>query len=544
MEVDRRSGLNQIKNLRAQARIVVYRWAVEVLTESLANREDVLSQAVPIEVSSHVSEISFSKAFAGPSGNFSFTLENDRDWKELIKPGQWCLIYMSQNGDLAPADSVIRPRLNSLLPIQNKLRCVGYIERVSAVGQTGERGELDVVYRVTGRDFGCIYENTKIWHDFFQSEQSLLKALQAKLDIRDLQTLDKMLEIIHQFLFSPLDLNLKPNQLKEVLGLGGLGIQWLLPTSMLKALDMKPRGSRPSFYGNLGNLLNFRPTVAGKPVENPVTFLEGDAWSILKALSIEPFHELFPELTNDGKLQLTFRPRPWKIQSAGYKLVRDNVLSLNDLARNEDTVVNIPALDIISFDVGEDNHSRYNHFLIAVETATYSMYNNTSELQRTTSFTGRKFPNAQKSSIKRHGFRPKHEIVNSLTQLNEKSDGRPDERLLVQYNELMFDYWNNAVFFESGSVSKIGSNDVRLGKVIKFDKNVPYNADKIFYIEGYEDSWIVGKERGEGTWTQTIQLTRGIASGVFRDEGNPADRLQSFVQTGEYTRANNNRGEN
>lgn len=523
--------MNEIKNIRSECRVVVYRWAEEVLTRALENNDDLLSQAVPIDVSSRVSDLRYSKSLDNPAGSFNFTLENDRDWKETIKPGQWCLIYLSNEGDLAVPEDVVRPRTSDLREIKPRLRCIGYIERVAAEARTLENGALDVVYQVTGRDFGVIYAETTIWHNFFLSEQNLLKASNTYLDVNKIQTVNQLIEVVHQLLFSPLDLNFKPNQ-----KLAALGIQWLLPKNMILALDLKLKGkSRPTFFGNIEGLLDLQKTSVGRPTESPMTFLEGNVWSTLKTLSIEPLHELFPELNNDGAPRLTFRPIPWKIDGDSFKVVKDTILSLGDLANNSETRVLVKPIDILGFNIGEDNHSRYNHFFTYISTARYSPFSNAGVLLQATSVSGRQFPNMQVSSVKRHGLRPMHVEINALTELNEKSDAKPQERLLVQYNEVEFEYWNNAIFFETGTLNLIGNNNTKIGKVVLFDKTTAYNANKIFYIESYEDQYTKDAKGGD-EWVQTLQITRGIHKDVFTKQASAEERVDSFTQIGDYVR--------
>jgi hypothetical protein len=98
-------------------------------------------------------------------------------------------------------------------------------------------------------------------------------------------------------------------------------------------------------------------------------------------------------------------------------------------------------------------------------------------------------------SLKKDGAKPKGGII--------------DGTILVEYNELLFDYWANAIFFETGNSRIIGRNDIKLGIPIVFGLDVPYNANKAFYVEEYTDEFTIGSD-GETFWTQNLQLTRGI----------------------------------
>jgi hypothetical protein len=83
-----------------------------------------------------------------------------------------------------------------------------------------------------------------------------------------------------------------------------------------------------------------------------------------------------------------------------------------------------------------------------------------------------------------------------------------DSRLLMEYNELLYDYYNNLIFYEEGGLEIIGNPNVRIGQVLHID-GADYNHNKVFYIEGYEDRFEVD-EFGAASWTQTLTLTRGM----------------------------------
>jgi hypothetical protein len=219
------------------------------------------------------------------------------------------------------------------------------------------------------------------------------------------------------------------------------------------------------------------------------------------------------------------RPIPWKLDGRAYPLMDKLIPAYKDLALGTsflgpNTTFLIPTIQILDFDLGEDNHTRYNHFLTIVQTSQFGANDNIALLQ-TPSSAQRKYPFAELNSIARHGFRPMHCEVNSLVQLGVNSDGKADPTLLIQFNEILYDYWNNAIFFESGSMRIIGSNDVKAGKVVSFDQDAPYNANKVFYVEGYSDEFLLEGEKGVPTWQQTLTLTRGIDIDALRNFKNP-----------------------
>ena len=275
--------------------------------------------------------------------------------------------------------------------------------------------------------------------------------------------------------------------------------------------------------------MRFIPTKANYPVENPLSQLTGNAWQKLKSLSIEPFHELFPETDEDGHPRLTFRPIPWVLNpfntSIGQLLSKD--ILFGNLPR-----VEIPAIDIIDFDLGEDNHNRYNLFLTVVASSKWTVQDSIGTLTNTDPRTG--FPRIQQNSIRRHGLRMMYNEINSLIQFGQE---KVDEALLQSYNNLILEYWNEAVFLESGTLQLLGNNGVKLGKVLKLEKGAPYNSNKLFYIEGYEDHFSIDSE-GVGMWTQSVMVTRGIEEQDLLPTGSVTRRDESYENSGDFTEDN------
>ena len=513
---------NQVKNIRSQCQVIVYPWRSEAL--SAAGRSTgAVSDAGRLDVSSRLLNVNFSKSLGNPAGSFSFSLANntglsDPDWKNIIRPGHWCVIYMSQDGDLDIMDEVTFPKTR---PPRNKIRGICYIERVSARTAVNEKGAFDVTYEVSGRDFGIIYSATTIWHDLFQFESIALEAASGRLPITANKPVNELMQTVHDLFYAPS--KLLPGLKDQSTAITSIARQWLLPRSMVRDVGIGLGGGVPSFWGNLRNVTDFRKTAMNVPVSNPIDFLSGNAWSKLQQLSIPAYHELFCETTSRGVPQLNFRPIPWRINSRRYPRLRRFI---RPFSRNPRALV--PVVDVLGLDLGEDSQNRKNHFLTTIKTSLFSVEDNISILA------GTRFPNENRDSVRRHGFQPMHVDINSLTLNQALGDGKANKSLLVEYSEVLYDYWNNAIFFESGNLEKIGSNDIKIGKCLLFDSEVPYAASKLFYIEGYSDTFYV-TETGVGEWVQSVQLTRGVDLVDLRGGGSVARRNVPFEQEGDYT---------
>jgi hypothetical protein len=503
-----------IKNINSQCQIVIFNWKNKIARDSLSLYE--LADSVPMDISKYVLECSFSKNMSDPAGTFQITLPNDRDWKDVIQRGCWALIYMSQNGGLSIPKGTDTPDLGLLRQQGSKLRGIVFIERVAPKGLVGgERGEYDVQFNVTGRDFGVVYVENEIFYNRLYAEGKIQEAAAGELGVQQNRNTADLLTTLHKAFFSPreLGITLEGDSITKAIPL-----QWLLPTQLLPALNLKSK-TGDSYFGSISGVLNFSNTLCSYPVENPMTLINGKAWDRLRSYSIEPFHELFPETDENGQPKLTFRYIPWKT-TTGKALGRLNkeVMSLKDVPR-----VVLKTVDLLEFDLGEDTHSRFNYFFTAVDTALFTTESSAAALKDNDPKTG--FPRIESNSIRRNGLRLMYTTVNALIQLGSE---QADEDLLVLHNELMYEYWNNSVFFESGGITMIGSNDVKIGKVLEFEAGTPYNGGKIFYIEGYTDTYIVD-ENSTGFWTQSLTLTRGMYPGKIGKRG------EDYTDNGEFT---------
>lgn len=522
---DIEAATNETTNTNAQCKVVVYRWV-----NGLANPEisdDQLSRTTRLDISSQVISCSFSKSMASPAGNFSVELSNSpgietQDWKDIIKRGDWLLIYMSQDGDLDMNPQVGKASMHA--SEHGKLRGICYVKRVGGKNSVGEKGEKNATVAVTGVDFGIVYEDTEIWHNLFKYESIMLESIRtSQLNITGNIRVDQAIDLIHDLFYFPA--NVAGAKVDDNNSLLDIGLQWLMPREMLKDIGFNVSGlTKGTYWGALPGVKNFKKTSCNIAIEHPTDFLSGNAWEELKKLSVPQFHEMFCETTDLGKPQMTFRPIPWAIDKSKYPSAGEHITLYKDLK----PLVKVPAVDILEDDVSEDDHSRYNSFLATVSTTLISVENNISLLD------GTDFPRHNRASIRRHGFRPMHVTVDSIVSNEKLASGVANRSLLIEYNELLYDYWNNAVFAESGSIQKIGSNDIKIGKALEFNQDVPYLNTRRYYIEGYTDTFSVD-EKGGRTWIQEVALTHGLEKRALITKSGFNRRATEFTEPGEYT---------
>lgn len=503
-----------MENNVPQCSVITFSWDKQNPTPSnsrlLPTDYIALAQATPYDISNHIHSVSFSKDLGAPAGSFHVVLDNSRDWKEIVKPGEWCLIFMTQDGDLPrPNESLKGPKgLPIFNPgqfplIKKRLRGLCYIDRVAVKSSVQENGENEIYFELVGRDFGAVYEQTEIWKNRFGTEAIQIDALQSHLNSAITKDLSGLLGQIHNLIFDPTS---EIALIQENSALTEVGPQWLMPMTMAGGLFQF--GGSGTFFANIKDVVNFEPTYCTLPISDPIKTIMGNAWTILKTHSIEELHELFCELDDSGNPKLTFRPIPWKLSPMGYPGIQSKIKFYAQLLDGAVRVTNVTDRDL-----GYDNHARFNHFLVSASFAGMAGVDSISILANSISFAGRKFPYADKPNIVRHGFRPMHIDINTLLQdIRDPKNGTPDPLLLTQVCEVVFDYWRNAFQFESGTIVQEGQNETRIGKGAFFDSEDALDSNKLFYIEGYTDEFIID-ENGAPSWTQTLQLTRGIEIG-------------------------------
>lgn len=497
--------------------------------------ENELSSAGAVDLSDYITDITYTKNLGASAGGFSITLANDRDWRKDIRVGTWIAVYMTQDGDLySDKDNDL---ISSLKTIRPKLRFFGYVERVAMQGvQDDAKGAVDATFTITGRDFGIVYEQTDLWFSKLTDAQIIFTTI-ASSKLRpdasgEIRSVKELLEIIHTIIFSPTDYT---NDFTAVRRFILSTLQWLMPNTLVEALGLELKYANEPYFGNIKNLLNFEETSCTGPLVNPLESLHGKAWDQLKAKSIESLHELFAELDDTGHPKLTYRPIPWRIV--------DNPVTAS-LFKNESKglIYNLPKVELdtdnlISFDLGRDDHNRYNIFLTVTE----------HESAEALSFLNNEFPRSIPNSVKRHGARVSYNqidaLLNALPNGNKKE--KPDTTLLLKYNKLMREYWEIAPNLDSGSIVMVAKNSLKLGKTLYLDNSVKFLGQKLYYIEGYTDSFTVDIEKGAAEWIQTVNVTRGmpyINESSFKIGLDFSAEEQTYTGFGDFTSINKKRG--
>lgn len=521
---------NIVKHTNAQCKVMVYPWKFGLGDPDLSDR--LLCEASRLDISSQVTHVSFQKSMGSPAGTFSLSLTSSPgigtdDWKDILKRGYWCVIYMANDGGLKINPNVGRNLAKNRRAETKYIRGICYIEVVKVKGSTGENKEIDFSYEVSGKDFGVVYEESNVWHNMFKFDQIMLQSVRdTQMNVTGNVRIHTAIDLVHDLFFFPS--NIKGAKVDDRNSLVDIGLQWLLPKEMLLDLGYNmTQLQKGTYWGNIPGVKDISQTGFGIAIDRPTDYLSGNPWEQLKRLCQPQLHELFTETRDNGQPRMVFRPIPWGISQKRYpknsKYIKKYI--------NIPEVVKVPGADLIDFDLNEEDHSRYNSFLATVSTTLQSTENNTSLLSQT------EFPKHNRASIRRHGFRPMHVTVDSIVKNEQLANGVADFELLKEANYIMYDYWNPAIFAECGSIVKIGSNDVKIGKCLKFQNDVPYMNKKRYYIESYSDTYTID-DQARAIWIQDVTLTRGFDERDLVAGTGFGSRRTSFTAPGEYTKRN------
>ena len=241
---------NQTRDLTPQCKAVLYLWKNQAVFSDSSTSS--LTDTEPFDISSRIKSVTFQKSMGEPSGTFTITVDNNADfqfqdndksdigvqtrarrasgdWKDLVKRGTWCTIYMAQDGGLSLQSQVRSP--DSRPQEEGRyLRCIGFIERITVKSEVTENGALTVSYELSGRDFVVVYEDTNIWHNLFEFDSTLLDRARSTLPIGSTNSIDTAISTVHDLFFAPANLGIKGEG--ETGSLTSLARQWLLPNRL------------------------------------------------------------------------------------------------------------------------------------------------------------------------------------------------------------------------------------------------------------------------------------------------------------------------
>jgi len=440
----------------------------------------------------------YSKSLGEPSGTFSISLLPTRNWKKLIRNGDWLVLYMQKNGKEVPK-------------ILN-------VDRVARIKEVDENGTVTVTFIVSGRDYGKVLEKTNIYYNPFLgtaiyrgivilTKEGILRGtptflVKKFLDIYLGNSIDsKVAESAEKADIAELNQWFIPQELKWELGISSkthkrAKLRGDVDTSDI-SINEAVGVEWPSFYDILN--VDYLQETDGAKTYDDSSNIQGILWNLLKEASNEQVNELFLEhKTVNGITEpaLIMRSIPFTEPSHKFKaknnIGNDILIKMIDLDR-----IVVEDKEIWSEDLGETDHVKFNFFLLSSTAGSFS----NELLSIAYQFGEIKYPRLNAASIQRNGTLLR---TDSTDFAFEATVDNKDDFIesLKAFNERLYYWWKDAHKFESGVMEIDGNPYMEVGKALeaRYSSGETY----LYYIEGYTHTWDF-----PNIMQTSLQLTRG-----------------------------------
>lgn len=400
-----------------------------------------------------------------PFESFQMVLKPKMNYPDVIKPGDWVMIYLDDEKNINLKD-------------RTGLRCIGNIDRVALNTSTNEDGSIIRTYVVSGGGIGKVFNQTEMYYNPYadQSVQQLAH-LTAGYAIQGSP---------YDFIVGYLDLFLGDAKKQ---GLEDLLYSLFVPYDLYKDLQGEDREKQVavSFYDILVRKLNDDVKEGYSFTRDISRVMSGNLWNTLQQGCNAVVNELYLDL-REGKPTLIFRKQPLKKE----KLLERANETIND--KNYEI-----SLDkIINLNLGTSDHEAFNFIALMptndlIDDKIFALAANGSK----------DFPRIDRSLLKRFGLRR----FERNTEFAFDQSNTLGEILYTWVDELA-EYWFNYYRFENGTIELRGKYDFEIGNFYL----VP-ELNKIFMVEGVQYDWSFGSPI-----VVTLSVTHGLTKeGEFVD---------------------------
>lgn len=490
-----------------------YPYIEEDTTKFDSDETDEAMETNPFIVSSDIIAINTYKPKGG-SGTFSMVLASSQNYKKLLHPGTWCMIYMSDH-KLTTAEQSDE---------NSGLKMVGIVRSVRAVETISEDGIRMLRYEISGDDF----------HSLLNCQVYINNTLKQTRDGLGEPVLDAIMILGHEF-----DTIMSPYQITKalietILGTASLSAKAGIPLLVPQKVAIRLTGSSVE-DGKFAELLelalqqNLIGSINVQPDHGSVFTL----WSMLETYCHKILNEIYTDLmpqSVDGKIRLipTFVHRAIPFSSADNK-VDDSTLSIKDHVepRSPDDIGEeaqylyaskfIDESEIMALSSGKSDGERFNFFLCVSNLVLDRSLGEPAQLINLVAKTGGINDLGDVNSMARFGTRP---YITHSNFMVESSDA-------VNINLIVRDIWKRAYLFENGTITLKGSPDhIPVGTNLVFK-----DRGQVAHIEAVGHNFSV---RGDGSksFRTTIQFVR-----LQNLDGSPIDSTEgSGEQRGNWDR--------
>lgn len=454
--------------------------------------------------------INVSKSIRQPSGTFDITVLPTKNWRQVLAPGDWLVIYLF-NGI---SDEFQYKNENVIM--------LGNIDRVARIKQKDEESDKTTVrYQISGRDFGKVFEDTDIFFDPYAGFLQSATLISQYLVQRGLAFAGTPTQLVNMFvdIFLSGDGGKVPDPILGKSSTSPLN-QWLIPDEL--ALFFAGGGNY--FHDILQkqiteDLPGYKPRAMMTPGSN------GGLWSHLKRNSNELVNHLYCDMQRDdpkgpAKPTIFLKPVP---ASPFYSplqapLLTSDYKSLSDKAA-EEGVIEITSDDIMYENIGRDGNYRFN--MIWVEPKLSDKSAAVETVSNLKNLPGVRLPMVNDESMQRYGLK---RLAGQLDFIYQEASAETTLAIEQYKSFLAYIYDINAYHhcYETGTFETGGKVNAQLGRVLrvvrpqdaggggtvssKFDFASALAAPppKLYFIDGYKHTW-----KFPNIWRTEFSVTMG-----------------------------------
>lgn len=437
----------------------------------------------PLKTSSFIEDdaiiqCSVGREKASADETFQLILKPKKNYPNLIKPGDWVLIFLDDESNINIKDL-------------KGLRCIGTVDRVALNTATLDDGSIARTYTVSGGGFGKVFTLSQMFYNPYSSPE-----------------LKRFIHVIQGYNITGSPFNFINGYLDLFLGdakkqgLEDLLYSLFIPYDLYRDLGGEEREKTVdvSFYDILIKEFSDETQDGYSFARDISRAMTGSLWNLLQQGCNPLVNELFLDL-RDGHPVMVFKKQP---------LTKEKRMEYANSTIN-DSKFQIPLKYIVNTNLGTSEHEVFNHLAIWPTNdlipdrifALASAYN-------------KDFPRIDKELIKRFGLRR----FERYTEYGFDESANLNGDILLRWVDELAEYWFNYYRFENGTLEIRGKYDFEIGKFYYLPE-----LNKIFITESVQYNWTFG---------QPIVVTLTVTHGSFKNG--------DFIDSEATTKVSNNSG--
>lgn len=420
-----------------------------------------------LDLTPWIKTINTDKNINNPSGSFQITLlpvtegENNLSWYYRVTPMDYVEIRFTRDSTLTKIPIVMR----------------GFVDSITRTAMVDQNGSPLRGYTITGRDFGKIFELTRIYY---------LKEVMADVVLLGLPDYEKLKEKYEAKIEgSPV------NVIGTILGIAQNQLG-LISDEQSYIPSIEYIGSS---------------TINGYINQFSLTMEDGSAWDLMRYFDNTPWNELFI-LDLDDAPALVFRETPWK----DFDNSNEYIQSVDETVETYtlEPSIEIESSSIQSFNLSRSDNELKNYFFtypsqIMLNTKTSFKAYALGEVKAETDLHSNPYLIDREdgnAGLNRFGFR---RFENTSEYFSESFSTAETAAMAKELNLALVKAFKYNGLYESGTFTIKGNATARPGRYVTFQTN--RSIDPEFYVAGVTHD--LSLQEGSEHFITTLTVQRG-----------------------------------